>query len=119
MNIEMEQPILSQFFSQKRGQRLTTTKASKEVDKEYDVLVMDVIRVAVTSDAKMGAAWIQAIQNTTSPLKNLDLLLLFVLHDIPNKKKGVESLMKNKIRTGEMTEELIKKHAELNPTNKN
>ena len=35
-------------------------------------------------------------------------MILFLLHDLPNRKKLVESLIKNKIRSGELTEELVK-----------
>ena len=35
-------------------------------------------------------------------------MILLLLHDLPNRKKKVESLIKNKIRSGELTEELVK-----------
>ena len=35
-------------------------------------------------------------------------MILLLLHDLPNRKKKVESLVKNKIRSGELTEELVK-----------
>ena len=41
-------------------------------------------------------------------MKSHDLMILLLLHDLPNRKKKVESLIKNKIRSGELTEELVK-----------
>ena len=36
-------------------------------------------------------------------------MVLLLLHNLPNRKKAVEALIKNKIRAGELTEELVKK----------
>jgi hypothetical protein len=69
--------------------------------------VLDAIRVAMTSESKIGDGWLRAIDN--ADLKPLDLLVLLQLYNLPNKKKSVESLIKNKIRTGQLTEELLKK----------
>ena len=40
-------------------------------------------------------------------LKSLDILVLFQLYDLPNRRKSVEALLKNKIRAGKISEELI------------
>ena len=62
---------------------------------------------------QISDAWYLAIERgTVNPeqhLKSLDLLILFHLHDLPNKRKPVESLIKNRIRSGKVTEELIRK----------
>ena len=41
-------------------------------------------------------------------LKTLDVLVLLLLRDLPNKQKNIDALVRNKIRSGELTEELLK-----------
>ena len=48
-------------------------------------------------------------ENAIGGLKSHDIMVLLLLHNLPNRKKAVESLIKNKIRSGELTEELVKK----------
>ena len=75
-------------------------------------LVLEVIRLAMNSEVQISDAWFNAIDKGTlqpdQKLKSLDLLILFQLYDLPNKKKSVESLFKNKIRSGKVTEELVR-----------
>ena len=87
-------------------------KTSKDSE-EFDVLVLEVIRLAINSEVLISDAWFNAIDKGTllpeQKLKSLDLLVLFQLYDLPNKRKNVESLFKNKIRSGKLTEELVRK----------
>ena len=74
--------------------------------------VLEVIRLAMNSEVQISDAWFNAIDKGTlqpdQKLKSLDLLILFQLYDLPNKRKSVESLFKNKIRSGKVTEELVR-----------
>ena len=76
------------------------------------MLVLEVIRLAMNSEVQISDAWFNAIDKGTlqpdQKLKSLDLLILFQLYDLPNKRKSVESLFKNKIRSGKVTEELVR-----------
>ena len=76
------------------------------------LLVLEVIRLAMNSEVQISDAWFNAIDKGTlqpdQKLKSLDLLILFQLYDLPNKRKSVESLFKNKIRSGKVTEELVR-----------
>ena len=62
---------------------------------------------------KISDAWINAVDKGTlhedQKLKSLDLLILLQLHDLPNRRKPVEGVLKNKIRAGKVTQDLIKK----------
>ena len=66
----------------------------------------------MNSEVQISDAWFNAIDKGTlqpdQKLKSLDLLILFQLYDLPNKRKSVESLFKNKIRSGKVTEELVR-----------
>ena len=76
--------------------------------KDFDVLVLDVIRVAMTSESKIGDGWVRAIDNAEN-FKSLDFLVLLLLYHLPNKKRVVESLIKNKIRAGQLTEDQVRR----------
>ena len=75
--------------------------------------LLEVIRLAMNSEVQISDAWFNAIDKGTlqpeQKLKSLDLLILFQLYDLPNKKRNVEALFKNKIRSGKITEELVRK----------
>ena len=96
------------MLSQRMGKKKTLSKNSEE----FDVLVLEVIRLAMNSEVQISDAWFNAIDKGTlqpdQKLKSLDLLILFQLYDLPNKRKSVESLFKNKIRSGKVTEELVR-----------
>ena len=97
-----------EMLSQRMGKKKTLSKNSEE----FDVLVLEVIRLAMNSEVQISDAWFNAIDKGTlqpdQKLKSLDLLILFQLYDLPNKRKSVESLFKNKIRSGKVTEELVR-----------
>ena len=91
------------------ARRPNTQQPVTKHDKDFDVMVLDVIRVAMTSEVKISEGWIRAIENAHGGLKSHDIMVLLLLHNLPNRKKAVEALIKNKIRAGELTEELVKK----------
>ena len=105
--------MISQASQRLAARRPLTQQTKVTKNDDFDVLVLDVIRLSMTSETKISDAWFQAIDKGTLPpeqkLKVLDILILLHLYDLPNKKKLVESLVKNKIRNGKITEELIKK----------
>ena len=51
----------------------------------------------------------QAIESVNSPGKHkvVDLFVLLILHSTANRKKAVESLIRNKIKNGHFTEEML------------
>lgn len=52
---------------------------------------------------------IQAIESVNSAAKHkvVDLFVLLILHSTANRKKSVESLIRNKIKNGNFTEEML------------
>lgn len=53
--------------------------------------------------------FMQAIEavNTPGRHKAVDLFVLLILHSTANRKKAVESLIRNKIKNGHFTEEML------------
>ena len=52
---------------------------------------------------------IQAIESVNAAAKHkvVDLFVLLILHSTANRKKSVESLIRNKIKNGHFTEEML------------
>ena len=98
------QTTQNQVFSQK-------TASKNAAEKDVDVLTVHVIRTALAGNKALGDAWFRSIeqQKTKDGQKTLDLLVLLLLHANPNRKKNVESLFKNKVRSGLFDEEYVKK----------
>ena len=97
--------VLSQLSSQRLARR--PTNAHVQDSEHFDVMVMDIIRVSLTSETKIAEAWFQAVVHAEQT-KTLDIMVLLLLRDLPNKQKNVEALVRNKIRSGEINEELVK-----------
>ncbi len=97
---------LTQRSKAKRAKRLNQQSGDKDVDSVILLLVEE----SVASKKAFGNAWMRAIDLVKSAAehKPLDFLVLLILHAIPTRRKSVESLMKNKIRSGLFTENLIR-----------
>lgn len=94
----------------KQSKRKILSQNVKIQNEDFDVLVLDVIRISMTSELKISDAWFTSIdKGALDTLKSLDFLVLLLLYDLPNKRKSVESLVKTKIRNGKITQELVKK----------
>ena len=103
LNLDRSKNVLSQMSSQRLARRPTTKVQDGD---DFDVMVMDIIRVSIY-EIKIADAWFQAIVHADA-LKTLDVLVLLLLRDLPNKQKNIDALVRNKIRSGELTEELLK-----------
>ena len=84
-------------------------KREMEKNKSVECIILNKISMAMSSDKWMGDAWVSAIESVRdiSEVKPLDLLLLLLLHKNQQRRKTVESLIRNKIRAGVFTEELV------------
>ncbi|ELU05814.1 hypothetical protein CAPTEDRAFT_219308, partial [Capitella teleta] len=76
----------------------------KKSNADIEVLIIDGIKTAMRFQKIVSEAWLKSIDKTpsNSNLSVLDLLVLFVMHSI-NWKKPTESLIRNKIRSGDLT----------------
>uniref|UniRef100_A0A8C5WCR0 FA complementation group D2 n=1 Tax=Leptobrachium leishanense TaxID=445787 RepID=A0A8C5WCR0_9ANUR len=74
-------------------------------------LLMDVIKSAVRFQKHTSEAWIKAIENvdTVSNHKVTDLIVLLILYSTNNNnsKKQVERVLRNKIRLGHISDQLL------------
>lgn len=101
----------SQMVSQ-LTQNQTTTAMNNTKSKDNGVSVaLHYIELSISTSKVMGNAWIRAIEEVklANDHKPLDLMVLLILHSLPNRTKSVESLIRNKLRAGLFTEELIVK----------
>ena len=80
-----------------------------EKNKSVECIILDKISMAMSTDRWMGDAWLSAVESVrdVSEVKPLDLLLLLLLHKNQQRRKTVESIIRNKIRAGLFTEELV------------
>jgi Fanconi anemia group D2 protein len=63
------------------------------------------------SSKTVSKEWYHAVEllKRADDHKPLDLILLFLLHELPNRKRYVESLFRSKIRAGFITKDLVRK----------
>ena len=120
-NLHLEESrIFTALSNTQRGKFRKKRRNDSENGGGNDVaLLVDIIRISMTKDKKMADAWFRAVEVAGRTISNkkdnnqlhkpLDIFILLILHQLPNRKRQVESLIKNKIRNGCFNEELINK----------
>uniref|UniRef100_A0A674BZU3 FA complementation group D2 n=1 Tax=Salmo trutta TaxID=8032 RepID=A0A674BZU3_SALTR len=82
-------------------------------DQDSVALVLDGIKSAVRFQKTTSEAWLKAIENvdTAEDHKVIDLLVLFILHstNANHSRRGVERVLKVKVRAGQIQEALLQK----------
>uniref|UniRef100_A0A2I3FZF1 FA complementation group D2 n=1 Tax=Nomascus leucogenys TaxID=61853 RepID=A0A2I3FZF1_NOMLE len=74
------------------------------------ILLFDVIKSAIRYEKTISEAWIKAIENTASisEHKVFDLVMLFIIYSTNTQtKKYIERVLRNKIRSGCIQEQLL------------
>ncbi|XP_041347848.1 LOW QUALITY PROTEIN: Fanconi anemia group D2 protein-like [Gigantopelta aegis] len=91
--------------TQKKG---TRPGSESDVTKDNEALTLDAIKAGIRFQKSIAEAWIKAIDSLKSPAdhKVIDIFVLLILHST-NRRKPVESLFRNKIRTSAFTEVLL------------
>lgn len=84
------------------GSLLTKTKNG-------ELFTLDAIRSGIRFQRSVAEGWIKAIESVNAPGKHkvIDLFVLLILHSTANRKKAMETLIRNKIRNGHFTEEML------------
>ncbi|XP_053326143.1 Fanconi anemia group D2 protein isoform X2 [Spea bombifrons] len=87
------------------GSTVNQTNSSKDCVS----LLMDVMKSAVRFQKHTSEAWIKAIEsvNTVADHKVTDLIVLLILYTTNNSKKQVERVLRNKIRLGYISDQLL------------
>ncbi|XP_077863629.1 Fanconi anemia group D2 protein-like, partial [Saccoglossus kowalevskii] len=85
-------------------------RSSTESIKGSEVLTLDAVRSAIRFQKCIAEGWIKAIEGVTTAAdhKVIDIFVLLILYTTGNRKKTIESLFRNKIRSGHFTEELLR-----------
>ncbi|XP_063486432.1 Fanconi anemia group D2 protein isoform X9 [Symphalangus syndactylus] len=74
------------------------------------ILLFDVIKSAIRYEKTISEAWIKAIENTASVSEHkvFDLVMLFIIYSTNTQtKKYIERVLRNKIRSGCIQEQLL------------
>lgn len=69
------------------------------------------IRMSLTSNKRVGDAWIRAVEAVKSAKEHrpVDLFVCMLLAELPKRQKAIETLFRNKVRQGLFNEDFFKK----------
>ncbi|KAK6167722.1 hypothetical protein SNE40_021685 [Patella caerulea] len=101
----------------KTGVTKSSTDSLKKLkhtsEKGFVALILDAIKTGINFHKSVAEGFIKAIEEIRNPndQKTIDVCILFVIYST-NRRKTVESLFRNKIRTGCFSEDLL--HTTLN-----
>ncbi|XP_071548151.1 Fanconi anemia group D2 protein-like isoform X1 [Panulirus ornatus] len=107
-------PEDSKFSRKSPKKRSSNTSAchSNHDDVAYKILLFSHIKMATITHKFLITAWLKAIQDVydVASVKPLDLLILLILHDAaPSQRRPIESIFRNKIRTGLFSDTILEK----------
>ncbi|XP_006872269.1 PREDICTED: Fanconi anemia group D2 protein [Chrysochloris asiatica] len=89
----------------------TSSLGDQSNDQDCIILLFDVIKSAVRYEKTLSEAWIKAIENITSVSdhKVFDMVMLLIIYSTNvQTKKYIERVLRNKIRSGCLQEQLLK-----------
>ncbi|XP_044183012.1 Fanconi anemia group D2 protein-like isoform X2 [Acropora millepora] len=78
-------------------------------NKHGELFTLDAIRSGIRFQKSVAEGWTKAIESANTPgnHKVVDLFVLLILHSTANRKKAMETLIRNKIKNGHFTEEML------------
>ncbi|XP_027787725.1 Fanconi anemia group D2 protein [Marmota flaviventris] len=110
--LDLQHFILPSMF-QASQIKLKITGASSSEYQEDDspncvMLLFDILKLTVRYEKIISEAWIKAIENIESEHKSFDLAMIFIIYSTNTQaKKNIERVVKNKIRSGSIQEDLL------------
>ncbi|KAG3295077.1 Fanconi anemia complementation group D2 [Ictidomys tridecemlineatus] len=110
--LDLQHFILPSMF-QASQIKLKITGASSSEYQEDDspncvMLLFDILKLTVRYEKIISEAWIKAIENIESKHKSFDLAMIFIIYSTNTQaKKNIERVVKNKIRSGSIQEDLL------------
>ncbi|XP_011915815.1 PREDICTED: Fanconi anemia group D2 protein [Cercocebus atys] len=90
--------------------RASSSGNQESSDQSCIILLFDVIKSAIRYEKTISEAWIKAIENTASVSEHkvFDLVMLFIIYSTNTQtKKYIERVLRNKIRSGCIQEQLL------------
>jgi len=89
----------------------STISEKQEEDKEHELMILDIIRLSIRFQKSVAAGWIKTIEGITDALnmKIIDFYAMVVMHGINAKRKTVEALLRQKVKSDVLTTELVEK----------
>ncbi|XP_075406569.1 Fanconi anemia group D2 protein isoform X1 [Tenrec ecaudatus] len=91
--------------------RTSSSGHQESSDQDCIILLFDVIKSAVRYEKTTAEAWIKAIENipSASDHKVFDVAMLLIIYSTnAQTKKSIERVLRNKLRSGSVREELLK-----------
>ena len=94
--------------SQQPGPKVNRVR-SEDKAKTVKRIVLDKVAIMASRDRWAADAWLSAVQSAVEPdsQKPLDLMVLLLLHKLGPVKRAVESVVRNKIRAGLFSLEMV------------
>ena len=112
-NLELSASKLFTATQVSPGRKCSSARTSGSTQNAEVMLIMDNIRMSITKDRKIADAWFRVVEKPIPQSihhhKPIDIFVLLLLHELPQRKRPVELLFKNKIRSGTLSEEHITK----------
>uniref|UniRef100_A0A4W3K0R7 FA complementation group D2 n=1 Tax=Callorhinchus milii TaxID=7868 RepID=A0A4W3K0R7_CALMI len=112
--IELESCVLPPQLQPSQSQQTCRNPGGTSINQvKHDCvgIMFDVIKVSVRFQKTTAEAWIKAIEKVDSAAEHkvIDLLVLLILHttNTNNSKKQVEKLLRNKVRLGNIRNQLL------------
>ncbi|KAL1789570.1 Fanconi anemia group D2 protein [Sigmodon hispidus] len=90
--------------------RASSSGNQENSDKDSIILIFDVIKSAIRYEKTVSEAWIKAIEHIESAAehKALDVAMLLIIYSTSTQtKKGIEKVLRNKIQSGCIREQLL------------
>ncbi|KAK2547498.1 Fanconi anemia group D2 protein [Acropora cervicornis] len=90
-------------------QRRSHARSLTSKNKHGELFTLDAIRSGIRFQKSVAEGWTKAIESANTPgnHKVVDLFVLLILHSTANRKKAMETLIRNKIKNGHFTEEML------------
>ena len=111
LDITAERTLTTQHTQQQQQRNGYGPGSNRGKEKDVDTLTLDIIRSSMTSSKKASAAWYHVVEvlKRKDDHRPLDLMILLLLHEMPLRRRVVESLLRSKIRGGLLSRELVSK----------
>lgn len=97
--------------SQRPGPSSAKSRDSRDQDSKRNIecIILDKINISMMTEKKMSEAWVHVLEGVkeAEEMKPLDILVMIMLYKNKQRRKTVEMMFKNKIRTGVLTNNLF------------
>eukprot|EP00795_Rhopilema_esculentum_P012558 gene12558-3253_t len=89
----------------------STAREKQQECRDNESLILDFIKLAIRFQKSVASGWLKVIESVNDPAQSkiVDLYVLVVIHGISIKKKSVESLLRQKLKSNALSKALVTK----------